>query len=145
MRLPSFRRTATLVSVSKDSDKGKLVDLGVATLAAGASQQGDLDTSGYTTMIVLARLGNATTPATAAGDLGIFISAWEADGVSTFPAPSGFALTPSATLIAAALSGSVAFAAFRYDIMGIDKIHYQLKNNNVGALQGARLDYYLQA
>src|SRR5258706_10628260 len=44
---------------------GKAINLGASTLAAAATSTVDLVTAGYQSALLLARIGNATTPATA--------------------------------------------------------------------------------
>jgi hypothetical protein len=132
---------------SGGSFKGRAFNLGSTTLAANASLQADLDTAGFSQLLVMARIGNASTPATAAGDLGLFISYYEDDGTTLFPAPlaTGFSVTASAQIVSAALSAPVAFTAVRFDLAGVDKVHFQLKNmNGTTAFQGASLSWYLK-
>jgi hypothetical protein len=120
--------------------KGKAIDLGATPLGTGATSTADLVTTGFATLIALWRIGNATTPATALGDLTAFISPYEDDGSTVFPT----AATPDLVVVAAALSGNFAVAGRRYTLGGIDKVKISLTNNNAGGLQGARAVYFLQ-
>lgn len=140
MRLPSFRRTSNLVSVTKDADKGIVLNNGVTTLGASAFTFVDLDTTGFSTLWLLAQIGNATTPATAAADVLVGLHSYLSDGVTLFPQdiPSVMAGTPS-------LAASIARQVKKFDVSGFDKTRVYLGNGNVGALQGGRLDYFLQA
>lgn len=145
MRLPFFRATDQVVSVIKSEDKGKVINLGSGTIVAGGNVQADLDVTGYSTLIVLARIGNGTTPATAAGDISYSVVAYEDDGVTLFPAGQVLGINADLALRAASLSGNVAWKADRYSLGGIDKVRVALVNNNVAPLQGGTVIYYLQA
>lgn len=119
--------------------KGKAVNLGSTPLAAAGQSVGDVVTAGYSTITVLSRIGNGTTPATASGDIAGGLLMFEDDGTTLSPS------TLSATqLRIATLSGSVAWQVNQYPLGGIDKVRIVVQNNNAGALQGATAVYFLQ-
>lgn len=124
---------------------GKAINLGVTTLGAAATSTVDLVTAGFQSAYLLARIGNGTTPATALGDLALTVLAYEDDGTTLFPGgvAAGAPLVATSTPIAAALTSPAAYVAQTFDLKGIDKLKLNLKNNNVAALQGATIVYYL--
>jgi hypothetical protein len=124
--------------------KGKVVSLGTTPLVGGGGiASANLVTAGYQWLFLIARIGNATTPATAAGDIGVFASA--ADDDSTFPlvidswSSDGTVVTRAPTL-----NGNTAFTVKRINLAGVDFVRVNLQNNNVAALQGGTAIYYLQ-
>jgi hypothetical protein len=125
--------------------KGKAINGGATPLAAAGSLTADLDCTSWQSLLILARIGNGATPATALGDLGLTVTPFEDDGTTLFP--SGFAggipLVPVATPIVAALSAPVAYVAQKFDLLGLDKVRIAVKNNNVAGLQGATAIYEL--
>lgn len=126
---------------------GKAINLGVTPLTAAATSTVDLVVAGYQSMLLLGRIGNVTTPATALGDLILTVMGYEDDGTTKFPGgvAAGAALAATSTPIAAALTTNVAYTAQTFDLKGFDKLNLNLKNNNVANLQGATLIYYLFA
>lgn len=136
---------ASQVPLDHPYASGKAINLGAATLAAAATSTVDIVTAGFQSIALLARIGNATTPATALGDLILTAMAYEDDGTTPFPGgvAGGTALIATSTPIAAALTTSVAYIAQTFNVFGIDKLKLNLKNNNVAALQGATIVYYL--
>lgn len=141
MKLPFFRRTAQVVSISKDSDQATAINLGAATIAAAGASVVDLDTSGYSILRLFGQIGNGTTPATAAGDIIIGVQPYMADGVSL----GGNWMNQLVTDFVAVLNSNVAYLGAKYDVSGFSKVRLIIGNNNAGALQGAKLDYFLQA
>lgn len=126
--------------------KGKIINNGATTLAASGVAVADLATAGFTTLVVSFRLGNATTPATASGDITAGVTPYEDDGVTL---PNGGTtttaiLTPDVVLRAATLQTNVAFYIARYVLGGMDKVKVSILNNNAVALQGATATYFLQ-
>lgn len=122
--------------------KGKAINNGATTVAASGTVTADLITVGYVTLEILFRLGNATTPATAAADLNGFLQAYEDDGSTIFG--GGGVIVPDVTQAAAILASNVAYIAKRYVLGGKDKVRVAIINNNVAALQGATAVYFLQ-
>lgn len=139
---------ASQVPVDHPYASGKLINLGVSTIgAAGGAAQADLVTAGYQYLTVMARLGNATTPATAAADLALSMQGFEDDDTIPFPNPVAGPVTFNADVVlrAISLTGNVAYIAQRYLIAGISKMRGYITNNNATtALQGATLIYFLQ-
>lgn len=133
-------------AISHPFAKGKVINLGVTPLGAGSNTSADLVTTGYQYLTLLARLGNATTPAGAAGDLTLNLAAYEDDGTTVFPGglTGAAGITADQVIRAAALSGNFAQVGNRYILGGIDKVSVKLTNNNIGALQGATAVYFLQ-
>lgn len=127
---------------------GKLINLGVTTIAAaGGAAQADLVTAGYQYLTVMARLGNATTPATAAADLAFSMQGFEDDDTTPFPNPVSGPVTfnPDLALRAISLTTNVAYIAQRYLLAGISKMRGYITNNNATtALQGGTIIYFLQ-
>lgn len=131
----------------KPFSKGRAIDNGAATLGAGTTAAADVDTTGYTYLTVLWSIGNATTPATASGDCIGTVAFYEDDGVTAWPAGiTGITpgLAAEYTPKAQTLTSSVAYAAVRYNIAGVDRVSVMLKNNNVAPLQAAQAIFYLQ-
>ena len=121
--------------------KGKAIDLGASTIAGGGGTSAvDLVTAGYQWLTCFAKLGNATTPAGAAGDVGLGVSAYEDDGVTQ----TIVWMTNDLNVANASLNSGIAYIGRRYNLAGIDKVRIFLQNNNAGALQGGRVVYYLQ-
>lgn len=123
--------------------KGRAVDLGSTTLANGGFAVADLETAGFNTLTVLYRIGNATTPATAATDAVAVATFYEDDGTTLFPAGVAANIIPDVTVRAASLSGSTAFIAWRFYLRGIDRVRVGISNLNASPLQGATVIYYL--
>lgn len=77
----------------------------------------------------------------AAGDLGLTVVPYEADGVTlsgaTLPAQAG-------TGYAATFGAGRVTAVQKYDTTGIDKVQVQIKNNNVGAQTVTRASWRAQ-
>lgn len=126
--------------------KGKVINNGTTTVAAGGTVQADLDTAGWNTLIVMFRIGNGTTPATASTDLSNpAVVPYEDDGVTLWNGGTvnNNGMSPDLTVRSATLTSNVAYVAFRYSVVGIDKVRVAITNNNVAALQGATAIYYL--
>lgn len=123
--------------ISHPYAKGLLSNLGSTPLAATAELTVDLVTIGYASLIVLARLGNATTPASATADLNQYVLPYLPDGTlhaqGLIPVRNGAVLSPG-----------VAWRTQSILLEGVEKVSVRLVNLNAGALQGARLDYFLQ-
>lgn len=123
--------------------KGKAVNLGSTTLGAGTAVTADLDTAGYSVLVVMFRIGNATTPATAAGDCTASVHFYEDDGTTLFPAGIVAGISSDFSLRSASLTSNVAYISTRYNIAGVDKVQLRLTNSNVAPLQGATITYFL--
>lgn len=126
--------------ISHPYAKGKAFDLGVSTIASGGAAFADLVTVGFAVVTIFWRIGNATTPATASGDINGYLNVYEDDGTVLY----AVGLTPDFAPVAATLSGSTAYQAKRYLLNGVDKVRVNLQNNNAAPLQGGRAVYYLQ-
>lgn len=121
----------------------KIINNGAATLGAGATAWADLNVVGFSTLTVVFRIGNATTPATAAGDCNAGIGYYEDDGVTMVPPLGAAYMLPDTTVRAATLTGSYSYSVLRYNVASLSKVRVQLTNNNVAALQGATAVVYL--
>lgn len=136
--------TGSQFSITHPYAKGKAINNGVTTIAAAGNIAADLVTTGYQWLFVLARLGNATTPATAAGDISYSVCAYEDDGTTLFPSSQVAGINADFAARVATLTSSFAWKADRYNLGGIDKVRIVLVNNNVAPLQGGTVIYYLQ-
>jgi hypothetical protein len=136
--------SADAVALAHIYSKGKAINLGVATIASGANVAADIITVGFVSMVIQARIGNATTPATAAADISYSLVPYEDDGTTLFPAGQALGMNARLALRGVSLGTNVAFKADLFDLGGVDKIRVFLVNNNVGALQGGTVIYYLQ-
>lgn len=135
---------AAQYAISHPFAKGKTINLGVATIGAGNAATADLDVAGYKYLTVLGRIGNATTPAAASGDLAVSICPYEDDGVTMFPPAVQATLAADTTIRAASFTAPYAYIALRFLVAGLDKVLTKIQNNNAGALQGGTLAYFLQ-
>lgn len=121
------------------------VDNQTTTLGSTSTVTADVDVSGYSVLTVLYRIGNATTPATAAADLTPALTVYEEDGTTIFPGGAvGFGIASDANIRTANLGSNIAFIGHRYNVVGIDKVQVRITNNNVAPLQGAKAIAYLQ-
>jgi hypothetical protein len=124
--------------------KGKLINMGVATIGSGVSAVASLVTAGYQWLTCIARIGNATTPAAALGDCNFGLGLFEDDGTTTVPPNSGAFSGVDLTVIPAAFTTPYAFRGLRYNLAGLDMVRAILNNANAGALQGGTVTYFLQ-
>lgn len=121
----------------------KAINNGVTVLGAAAGAQADVNTDGFNWLTVAFRIGNATTPATAATDINGGVSMYEDDGVTAVP-PNGAAyLTPDLTVRAQTLAAPYAFLVQRYNVAGMTRVRVNIVNNNAGGLQGATAVVFL--
>lgn len=110
------------------------IDKGVLTVGAAGTAVADVATVGYMQMAVIARIGNATTPATALADVSVSVQAYDDAGVLV-----PINLPVAATSPANVLATNVANALSVYNLYGIEKVKVTLTNNNVAALQAANV------
>jgi hypothetical protein len=93
--------------------------------AAGGVINMDAPVGGAETLTVMADMSGA-----AAGDLGISVFPYEADGVTIQPV----SLLPMANVgYPPTLAAPRVVSEEEYDVRGIDKVQIQAKNNNAGA------------
>lgn len=125
--------------------KGRVIDNGAATVAPGGGfASGDIDTTGYQYLTIMARIGNATTPAAAAADVNISVIGYEDDGVTTFPAGNLNGINSDFSLRTPTLTAPYAYMALRFNLNGLDRVKVLVLNNNATtALQGALAIYFL--
>lgn len=107
------------------------------TLAAGGALTFDQVVAGSSSLTVISRIGNATTPATASSDNNTFIMPFLSD--RTTLSPQGVSAVTSGT----SLSAGTAWVVKQFNLCGIERIRMQLGNANVAALQGAQIDWFI--
>lgn len=90
------------------------------SLAAGATNNYDFDVSDFDGITVMAAIA-----ATALGDLGLTVQAFDSTGTIV-----PIALTPAVTSPTQVLAASVAYGIQQFDVRGIQQIRVAVKNNN---------------
>lgn len=118
----------------------KAINQGATTTGAGTTVVARVTTNGFSGLVVIAKIGNGTTPATAAGDVIVSVQPYDDDG-TTINATN---LTPTTTGTAT-LTGNIAAIVATYDLHGLENVQVSLKNNNVAALQAGTVVVGLKA
>jgi hypothetical protein len=83
----------------------------------------------------------------AAGDLAVTCLPYEADGVTIMPAPLQPVLNVGTTAAAPTVvfSGGHCYQVIEYNVQGIDKVQFQIKNNNVAAQTITRASWRVES